>query len=57
MVRLHYQVKTVKLAQVTTVKSNQTAQLFQEIMEVSPSQAEVQLQHQEEQLMFQVEVS
>ena len=58
MVLLHYRDKTVKLVQAMTVRLNQTAQLFQVIMEVSLSQTEeVQLQHQEERLMFQEEVS
>ena len=58
MVLLHYLDKTVKLVQAMTVRLNQTAQLFQVIMEVSLSQTEeVQLQHQEERLMFQEEVS
>ena len=58
MVQLHYRDKTVKLVQAMTVRLNQTAQLFQVIMEVSLSQTEeVQLQHQEERLMFQEEVS
>ena len=57
MVRLHYQDKMVRQVQAMTVRLNQMVHLFQIQMEVLLSQVVVQLQHQEERLMFQAEVS